>query len=328
MKHHYVPVFYQKHFTASDGLLWVYDRKLKTCKQLHPLSICNQHDLYALKLPGGVNQVVETQFLREVDSATSAALRKLPSVLDAPGGDLLGDIMYFAALQYLRVPANKQMISMIYETGATDLMEVAFANVERATAVMKDYATKTGKELKVAPERMVKAVQSGSVKFVATEIPFIKTMVEQTEFYAKVFSELDVGILISPSEVGFVLSDNPVTVVTHPRLSTAGVKSPGTFVFVPLTRNLCLRLGQPGSGTGLKNIDRETVRFINENTAINSDRFVMGPSKIQLESVIRRSGCSDVNSKPRWITMKTTDEKDGILRQSVAQPRQFHYLEL
>src|ERR1700687_4162773 len=218
MKHHYVPVFYQKHFAASDGLLWVYDRKLTTCKQLHPLSICFEHDLYALNMPSGVNQEAETKFLREVDGATSAALRKLPSVLAARGGGLLGEIMYFAALQYLRVPANKQMISMIYETGATDLMEVAFANVERATAIMKDYATKTGKVLKVSPERMVKAIKSGGVKFVATEMPFIKTLVEQTEFYAKVFSELNVRILISPPEVGFILSDNPVTVVPHPRL--------------------------------------------------------------------------------------------------------------
>jgi hypothetical protein len=54
------------------------------------------------------------------------------------------------------------MISMIYETGATDLMEVAFANVERATAVMKDYATKTGKELKVTPESIVKRSKVGA----------------------------------------------------------------------------------------------------------------------------------------------------------------------
>jgi hypothetical protein len=57
MKHHYVPVFYQKHFAASDGLLWVYDRTLKTCKQLHPLSICFEHDLYALNMPSGVDQI-------------------------------------------------------------------------------------------------------------------------------------------------------------------------------------------------------------------------------------------------------------------------------
>jgi Protein of unknown function (DUF4238) len=327
MKHHYVPVFYQKHFAAPHGLLWVYDRKLKTCKPLHPLSICFQHDLYALKLPSGINQVVETEFLRDVDGATSAALGKLPSALAAPGGELLGEIMYFVAPQFLRVPANKQTISMIYEAGARDLMETAFANVERATAVMKDYATKTGKELKVTPEAMVKAIKNRSVEFVATEMPFIKTLVEKTEFYARVFSELDVKILISPPAVGFVLSDNPVTVVPHPGLGMPGVQSPGTFVFVPLTRRLCLRLGQPGSGNGLRNIDRETVRLINENTAFNSDRFVMGPSKIQIESVIRRSGSIDINPKPRWITA-TVPEKDGMSRHLINQPRHLHYLEL
>jgi hypothetical protein len=35
-KHHFVPVFYQKGFADRDGLLWVYDRKLRTFKRLHP----------------------------------------------------------------------------------------------------------------------------------------------------------------------------------------------------------------------------------------------------------------------------------------------------
>ncbi len=329
MKHHYVPVFYQKHFAASDGLMWVYDRLLKTCKQLHPLSTCSQHDLYAMKMPGSAfEQIVETEFLRNVDGSASFALKKLPSVLAAPGPELLGEIIYFAALQHTRVPANKKMITAMYEAGANDLMEVAFANVERATAVMNDYATSVGKELTVTPESMVEAVKSGSIKAVATEMPFIQSLVKHTEFVEKVFSELDIKILISPPQVGFVLSDNPVTMVPPPGVRVAGFKSPGTFVFVPLTRNLCLRLGQPGSGDGPRKIDREAVRLINENTATNSDRFVMGPSKVQIESVIRRSRSTDVNKSERWITNKIPDAKGGILRQLVAQPRQVHYLEL
>jgi hypothetical protein len=329
MKHHYVPVFYQKHFAAPDGLLWVYDRLLKTCKQLHPLSICCRHDLYAVKMPGSAfEQVVETGFLRHIDGSASFALKKLPGVLAAPGPELLGEIIYFAALQCTRVPANKQMISMIHEAGANDIMEVAFANVERATAMMNKYAADKGKELKVTPESMVEAVKSGSIKAVATEMPFIQSVVNHTEFIEKVFSELEIKILISPPQVGFVLSDNPVTMVPPPGMTVAGFKSPGTFVFMPLTRSLCLRLGQPGSGTGPRNVDREAVRFINENTAINSDRFVMGPSRVQIESVIRRSRSTDVNKSERWITNKIPDGKRGILRQLVAQPRQVHYLEL
>jgi hypothetical protein len=221
------------------------------------------------------------------------------------------------------------MISMLHETGASDMLEVAFANAERAAQMLRMIEAETGEKSNITPEAMVHSIKGKRIKVVATEIPFIESVVNHTEkIIVKVFSELNVKILVSPPGVGFILSDNPLTMVPNPKLKMAGFKSPGTFVFMPLTRNLCLRLGQPGSGKGLRKIDRETVRLINENTAINSDRFVMGPSKIQIESVTRRSGSAEVNTKPRWITIKTLDRKGGIFRELIAQPRQFHYLEL
>jgi len=323
MKHHYVPVFYQKYFAASDGLLWVYDRKLKTCKQLHPISICFQKDLYAYKLPGGPNQIVETGFLRKVDGVSAKAFKQLMKDIARPTPELLGQILFFAALQHTRVPANKQFVSMLHELGASDLMQVAFANVERATEIVAKYERETGERLGVTPESMVNAATR--LKPVATEVPFIESVVEHTDMVAKVFSELDIKLLISPPQVGFVLSDCPVTIVPPPSLPVAGFKSPGTFTFMPLTRHTCLRFGQPGTGNGPKFIYRETVRLINENTATNSDRFVMGPSKIQIESVIRRSRSIEINPEPRWITVKETDANGGILRQTISQPREFHY---
>ena len=65
---------------------------------------------------GALNQIIETDFLRNVDGSAASALRKLPNVLATPGAELLGEIIYFAALQNIRVPANKEMISMVYET--------------------------------------------------------------------------------------------------------------------------------------------------------------------------------------------------------------------
>ena len=52
-KHHYVPVFYQNHFTNDNGLLFVYDRKRQIYLELHPRSICHQSDLYATKPTDG-----------------------------------------------------------------------------------------------------------------------------------------------------------------------------------------------------------------------------------------------------------------------------------
>lgn len=327
MKHHYVPVFYQKFFAAPDGLLWVYDRLLKIYKQLHPLRVCSQNNLYSFEGTSKPNQIVETQFFSIIDGSASRAFKKLPTVLAAPAPELLGEILYFAALQYLRVPANKRFIAAVYEMGGNDMMEAAFGNIERATKSLKEYAARTGEELGATPESTVEAVTSGEIIAVPTERPFLESVLEQSEKLTEVFRSLDIEILISPWQVGFVLSDNPVTLVPNPVVRAAGFRTPGTYVFMPLTRRLCLRLGQPGSGTGPRSIDRETVRHINENTASNSDRFVLGPSKVQLESVIRRSGSESINNTERW-TIKKTLEEDGILRELIVQPRKSHYMQV
>lgn len=44
-KHHYVPVFYQKHFVNQHGLLWLYDRSLKTCRRSTETSLLIQSGL-------------------------------------------------------------------------------------------------------------------------------------------------------------------------------------------------------------------------------------------------------------------------------------------
>ena len=62
-KHHYVPVFYQRHFVDEDGLLWVYDRKRQAYSHLHPRVVCSQNDFYTVfSKDGTIVRAVETQF--------------------------------------------------------------------------------------------------------------------------------------------------------------------------------------------------------------------------------------------------------------------------
>jgi uncharacterized protein DUF4238 len=306
-------------------LLWVYDRKLTTCKRLHPLSICFQHDLYAFPMPDGtVNQMVETDFLRHIDGASSIALRALPDILKQPTAEWFALIRNFVALQHLRVPVNKDLIKLHYEASASDVLEVAFGTAERAKASIARYEAKTGEKLAANAEEMFDAVTGGHIRPVVTEAAFLSHVVGQMTDNAKALGQLDARVLVSPPSFGFILSDNPVAVVP-PGQDAAGFLSPGTFTFMPLTRTLCLRLGPRRSGIGPVEIDRETLRFINQNAAINSDRFVMGPSQTQLESVVRRSGTTEYDAAPKWKTVKRYDT-DGILRVLIAQPRRFHHL--
>lgn len=328
-QHHYVPVFYQNYFADEDGLLWVYDRQRGTYKHLHPLSICCQNHLYSFKTAAGMDQRVEAQVLSTFDGLSAGAFALLAKGgWKNPSVTLIKRILFFAALQHVRVPGARDFICNLIEDFADDAAEVIWTDVERAREVMTRYEAETGEKLGSTPEEMVDAFKKGRFRAVATERPFLESILKDTEFVSNVFISLEPKILVSPQQVGFVLSDNPVTLVPPPKATTAGFLTPQTFTYMPLTRSLCLRLGPRGAGYGAHEISREDVRFINENTAINSERFVMSPVLVQLESIIRRSGSSNPNPKPRWLTKTAGNPKDGIRRWRQFVPRGTHYLTL
>jgi hypothetical protein len=328
-KHHYIPIFYQRRFANSNGLLWVYDRLDKTYKELHPKSICFEKDLYATKPKEQPrDRRIESNVLSKVDdwhAKTIAAVVK--AAPNAPSPDQLASLAVFAAIQHTRVPSNSGMITAMYEAGANDMMELAFANIERARMSLKRYERETGEELGISAESMMEAVKGEHVKAVATEIPFLSGIGEHTGFMAKTFASLDWQILMSPPQVGFILSDNPVAVVPPPRSVAVGILIPGTFTYVPLTRRLCVRLGKQVGRWEYQMIDRENVRYINQNTAINSERFIMGPDLTQLTSIVRRSKSEDMDGPPRFKIEKFVDTDGGRLRKVTYLPRNFIHTE-
>jgi Protein of unknown function (DUF4238) len=102
-KHHYVPVFYQKHFVNHHGLLWVYDRSLGTCKELHPASVCCEKDFYTVRPKDAPwDRRVETEIFSLVDGAGSAALRAFLS--QSASRETVGNVVYFMAVHMHRTP--------------------------------------------------------------------------------------------------------------------------------------------------------------------------------------------------------------------------------
>lgn len=324
-KHHYVPVFYQKHFTNENGLVFVYDRVRQSYQELHPRSICFQTDLYSTKPTDGRprDRRLETQILSDIDGKSAAAIRE-SAALHYPRGETLAQMAVFAALQYLRVPTNDTLMRAIYSEGANDLTEVAFSSVERAEASMRRYEERTGKRLRISPQEMVEAVTRGELTAEANEIPFLRSIVEHAKFFAKTLAGLKLEFLISPPAVGYILTDNPLTTVPAKGDKRIGLVNWGTFTYIPVTRLICLRYGITGHDS-FREIGREDVRLINQNLAINSERFIMGPNRRQLESVVRRSRSESVDPTPRFIFDKFTQENGGILRKLTHAPRAHYF---
>lgn len=323
-KHHYVPIFYQSNFTNDSGLLWVYDRARRTYKELHPDVICFEKDLYAVKPENKPADVqVESKVLFAVDSLGSTGIRDFR--IGKPSGEAEQQVALFMAFQWSRVPTISRDIRATYAKMIEELSRVSFANVERARALMERYARNTGEPMKVTPESMVEAVQGKHIEITATEVPFLTNMLEQSMSLARLLLRLDWELLVASDETGFIICDCPVVVVPPNGSRDVGFVVPGSAKYFPLSRDLCLRLGDPGTVRRRRKIDKETVRTVNQNIAANSERFVMGPSKVQLENVVTRGKCEEMDSTPRFIVETMRSNDGGSLQKLCAQPRRYFY---
>jgi hypothetical protein len=114
-------------------------------------------------------------------------------------------------------------------------------------------------------------------------------------------------------------------VVVPPRgVSDVGFLVPGAVKYFPLTRRYCLRFGDAGGAVSHRKVGKGTVQIINYNIAANSERFIMGPEKAQLVSVVRHSESIEEDLTPRFTT-ETVEGGDGSLLKMTFQPRRYFY---
>ncbi len=323
-KHHYVPVFYQRNFTNENGLLWVYDRQRETYKELHPRVICFERDLYAVKPENKPRDMqVEQNILSVVDGLGFQGVRDFQT--GRPNREAERAIAFFMAFQCTRVPTFSRDIRVTYAKTIEELTRIAFADVKRAKALMERYAQDTGEDLEVTPESMVESVQGKQFDIVATETAFLTQMMKQATSLTEVLLRLDWEVLVAAEDTGFIICDCPVVVVPPKGSNQVGFLVPGSAKYFPLSRDLCLRLGELGRERSHLEISKEDVRIVNLNIAANSERFIMGPSRVQLENVVSRGGCTKMETTPR-VTIETaqSDENEALLKLS-AQPRRYFY---
>jgi hypothetical protein len=329
-KHHYVPVFYQKHFTNSSGLLWVYDRARKTYQQLAPKVICCEKDLYAInhaKAPK--DQRVESLALATADGICASSLKQVITGLivgtSLPDSAAIADIAYFVGLQCSRLPSTRDYVSSIYKTGAEEIMRLTTVSVGRMKSVLDQYARDTGNAVSVSPESMVEAVHGKHLEVVVTERPFIDHMFKQAGFLSRECLKMSWEILTAPGGTGFLLCDDPQVIVPAKGCPDVGIRIPGAIKYLPLSRDRCLRMGAMGTSLSYRPVDENTVEVVNLNIAANSIRFIMGPDRHQLERVVKKSGSVKPDTTPRFVNATFNQTDSGSTQMIGRNPGRYFY---
>jgi len=325
-KHHYIPVFYQKHFVNANGLIWVYDRQEKVYRELPPKVLCCQKDLYALKPKDAPkDQRVESQAFGFADAKCASALRELVTGKMPADLSTLETIAYFVGLQCSRLPSSGEMVSQVYKRGVEEMMRLTTVSVDRMKSVIERYSKQTGETVDVSPESLIEAVRGNHVKLVVTERPFIEHIFQHADFLSKMFLEMSWDILAAPPETGFILCDDPLAIVPPKGCEQIGVGIPGAVKYFPLARQFCLRLGDKGNTLRYRKVDRQTVRIINQNIASNSERFIMGPVQEQVARVVKGSSSVDMHPSPRFAHETVKKDDNESLQMLTRNPRRYFY---
>ena len=326
-KHHYVPVFYQKLFINVDGLSWVYDRGHIVYRNLPPKVVCFQKDLYAIVPPEAPkDQRLETLALAKADGMCSSAIRELTTGKMPPDFETMANVAYFIGLQASRLPSTSKYISDVYRNVAEEFMRLSSVSVARMEGLLTQYSETSGEKLSVSAESMVEAIKGKQLEVVVNERPFLEHIFHQADFLSKVFLGLCWNILLSPPDTGFILCDDSFVIVPPFGGENIGISIPGAVKYFPLSRRICLRIGDAGKEFRYRKIDKEMVAAINKNVAANSERFVMGPDKAQLEEVVVDSGSSRMDPEPRRKTFMMNQTDGGSFQVVTTIPGRYFYI--
>lgn len=321
-KHHYVPVFYQKGFANAHGLLCVYDRKLHTYKELPPRVLCRSENLYTVRnVDGAGDQRIETEILSPIEGAAAPVIRGLrPNMVwtDATFSYLI----IFISFQFTRLPSFGRAISCMLETSVNQFMRMNLATPERIERAV-DEIERTTRATRIDALAMIEAFTNGRIRIEATERGFLEYMFEQANTLGNWLQECEWTILVAPQATGFILCDHPFVSVPPQGMTLDGMSYgvPGAISYFPLTRRYCLKVREGHFAITFRNLDSRAVRTVNFNIASNSDRFVMASSRPQLESVIDKSACADIEPGERFTVeaVNTTVDKFTI------RPRRYFY---
>lgn len=272
-RHHYIPVFYLKHWTGGDGRLCEYSRPhMETrVRRKHPAATGYVDNLYTV--PGlrmEQAQFVEKQFMQTVDSgaaeAMTAMLKQTELVADNEPDWMR--IIYWARFIYslsLRNPEQIRVVQRSLDEGSFSVTAATSEEIQRAKE------TKS----KIRVRKLAAPAQFLLPNLIDSE-PAIRAIADNMMWFT-----YHVGV----AKHSVLTSDRPV-------IMTKGLDGPNAHLAMPISPTAIFFAVR--SERSLKRINAmdadELIAKVNTGVAMQAIKYVYGRDDSQLRFVENRLG--------------------------------------
>lgn len=280
-RHHYIPRVYLKNFTNSNDKVWVYDKKLKTLKELSTKDTTLEKELYTITDADGNKNYSLEEFFGKIETTTSPIINKIinKQVISLEEKTQLS--LFIALLDNRTIAAiddyNKTSSDILMWIKDVRLYHGEFDSLINKMECSKEEAKQKIKDAKI---RLNKETN-------------LKSLIELAGISAEYFFQMEWRILyIKNKNCNFITSDNPLFLLPE-KISNDygyGIATPGVQKIIPLTSNIILSIGDLGNiAVHVCTISaRMRIRQLNMLLFMSARRFVISNNKELLENLIER----------------------------------------
>lgn len=263
-KHHYVPQFYLREFLDTrvehpkEPYIWVYDKKEKNLKRKGTSNVAFQNGFYDMKLiDGSITPIIENFFSKNIENSASLVFKKIINQIPINIEERLmfSNFLYFTLA---RVPNFLNYMSWFYKNGDLIIDE------------------------KLVSSDVEKIIENTSF---SKEVSTLEFMIEMSQIFASIISEMNWQFLIAPEGKNFVTSDNPL-ILNDPSLikiapSFMGWNNPNIHLTFPLSPKLCMKATWKKKRKTYIKADVRFLRAINFRTSFFATRFIFSSRPIE-----------------------------------------------
>jgi hypothetical protein len=298
-QHHYVQRAYLDGFIdpeyekRGESYLWAYMPKKSPFRQ-KPERIAKRNYYYCFERDNERRFDIE-HALQKFEDVSLAVLKKLRSAQFNVNSEERLTFAGYMALSYTRVPTFERIIDRF--TAIHEALEVErfAANIENLKFMAKEESELTGQ--KVTPEEIRGRFTGGNVIVTQSSREWsLSQMIRVTMMIQQIVVNMRWIFLVAPDgDVGFLTSDNPVSLFDAPHVDVPGtgfLSSPDTYLTFPVSRAICLLLNhRAGVPQAVTRVGSARVREINKGTILRADTQLYAPfqsEKVQrlLDSVV------------------------------------------
>ncbi len=289
-RHHYLPRFYLEGFSKKN-CFWVFDRIKNEVRKQTPESTAVQIDYYTATVKGAQYRDIEKYFA-ELEGRTKPIISKIMQSETITSEDKETLSMFISFLR-VRVPDFEKMVNEMSEKAIKWKNQFSCASTGQAEAMIREFERDTGKKLNLAPQKLYEVIREGKYSLKFKREWSLLNMLSVGIRQAQYFRVMNWAFLRAPQDSAFITSDTPFLLAPpknhdpKPLLAGVGITTHNATKYTPLNSEVCIMMGNPGDVIVEKNVDKETVQWINCSIAENTDRFVIASNKTQLEEIVK-----------------------------------------